>query len=284
MQPLISPAELDAIRSEPDVRIFDTTVHLRPDPPNSYRIESGLADYRAAHIPGAAFVDLQADFSRADTRLRFMLPDSGTLAAALGRAGIGNDHRIVLYASNHPMWATRLWWMLGSMGHRSVAVLDGGLRGWQATGLPVRNGDERYPAASFEGRIDLDWWADKDQVTAAINDGSTCTLNALPSAVHAGTAPISYGRKGHIKGSVNVPYEQLLDDDLRFREPDALRQALGTRVADGQPVIAYCGGGISATIDAFALRLIGHQRVRVYDGSMSEWASDPDAPMQTGSD
>lgn len=282
MNALMSAATLREMLSDADLRVYDCTVHLRPDPGGSYTIESGLADYREGHIPGAAFLDLDGELSRKDTRLRFMLPEPRELARAFGRAGIGNDHRVVLYASNHPMWATRVWWMLASLGHPQVAVLDGGLRAWRDAGGELERGDAHYPPAEFTPNFHPDWWADKAAVAAAIGDSAICTINALPAAVHSGEAPVNYGRKGHIAGSVNVPFESVLDESGCFRPADEIQAAFAAHLADDRPVITYCGGGISATIDAFALRLIGKDDVRVYDGSMSEWASDPDAPMETG--
>ncbi len=282
MNSLVTVGELAAMLAEPDLRIYDCTVHLRPDPGGSYTIESGLADYREGHIPGAAFLDLDGDLSRKDTRLRFMLPEPGALARAFSRAGIGDGHQVVLYASNHPMWATRVWWMLSSLGHPRARVLDGGLRAWREAGGELERGDAHYPPADFSARFDPGWWADKADVEAAIAAGEVCTINALPAAVHSGEAPINYGRKGHIAGSVNVPYEMLLNASGQFRPVEEIRQAFAAHLAVDRPVITYCGGGISATVDAFALRLIGKHDVRVYDGSMSEWAADPNAPMEIG--
>ena len=126
-------------------------------------------------------------------------------------------------------------------------------------------------------------WADKAEVLGAIDSGSVCTINALSSSLHAGTADINYGRKGHIKGSVNVPYASLVGADGTFLEADQLRPVFDRVGALAKPrVICYCGGGISATMDALALTLIGHPNVAVYDGSMSEWVRDERLPMETG--
>ena len=126
-------------------------------------------------------------------------------------------------------------------------------------------------------------WADKHEVLRAIGDDAVCTLNALTASVHAGTAELNYGRKGHIKGSVNVPYPSLLNADGSYRPVDELRAAFDAVGALRKPrIICYCGGGISATMDALALTLIGHANVAVYDGSMSEWVLDPALPMELG--
>lgn len=280
---LVSASWVEAHLGDPDLRIFDATVHLRPATPGPYTVESGRDDYEAAHLPGAAFIDLARDLSDTESPLGFTRLPADRLATALGAAGVGQDARVVVYSSASPMWATRFWWLLRSAGFANVAVLDGGLAGWRREGRAVESGPRAYPPATLSLVERPDGWADKHAVLAAIGDGSVCTLNALSPSVHSGEAAMSYGRKGHIKGSRNVPYAALLDADGAFRGDDELR-ALFTEVGafDHDRVICYCGGGISATMDALALTRLGHPAVAVYDGSMSEWSRDPDLPMETG--
>jgi thiosulfate/3-mercaptopyruvate sulfurtransferase len=283
--PLVSTQALaERLASRPDkLRIFDATVHLRPATPGPYSVESGRADYEAAHIPSAAFADLSADLSDAGSPLRFTLPPVPQLEAALSALGLRNDDECVLYSSGSPMWATRLWWMLRGLGF-DARVLDGGLAKWRAEGRPVMVGNERYPAGSFHARPRSGLWAAKAEVRRAIGDGAVCTINALSASAHAGTAAVHYGRPGHIAGSVNVPYASLLDADGTFAPLEQLRAAFDAVGAMSRPrVICYCGGGISATMDALALTLLGHGNVAVYDGSLSEWVLDPALPMATGS-
>jgi thiosulfate/3-mercaptopyruvate sulfurtransferase len=268
---------------DPGVRIFDSTVHLRPAQPGPYRVESGRADYESGHIPGAAFVDLARDLSDPSAPLGFTRLKGGALAATLGAAGIDPGLKIVCYSTSTPMWATRLWWVLRAAGFTDVAVLDGGYARWTAEGRPVETGSRAYPPA--EVRIDErpGAWADRQDVLAAIGDGAVCTVNALPAGVHSGEAEVNYGRKGHIKGSRNVPYAALLDADGLYRSDADLRVLFeGVGALQRPRVIVYCGGGISATMDALALTRLGHPSVSVYDGSMSEWTRDPDLPMETG--
>lgn len=266
-----------------DVRIFDATVHLRPATPGPYTIESGRADYDIAHIPGAAFIDLVGELSDPAAPLPFTMPRIGQLAGALAAAGIADGTRVVVYSTTSPMWATRLWWMLRASGFDNVAVLDGGLGKWKAEGREVEAAQRRYPQAEITLAARPDAWADKRDVLAAIGDGAVCTINALSPGLHSGEAPMSYGRKGHIKGSRNVPYASLLNDDGTYRDEAELRALFAaTGALEKARVICYCGGGISATMDALALTLLGHPSVAVYDGSMAEWSRDPDMPMETG--
>ena len=259
------------------------TVHLRPATPGPYRIESGRADYEVAHIPGAAFLDLAADLSDASSALNFTHLPAGRLAAALGAAGIGTGDRVVAYSSTTPMWATRFWWMLRAAGFENAAVLDGGLSAWVAAGLGVEAGDHSYPPATLSLTDRPGAWADRSDVLAAIGDGDVCTINALSASVHSGESSTNYGRKGHIKGSVNVPYAGLVDAHGRYLSDAHLRELFeGVGATRRKRVICYCGGGISATMDALALTRLGHPSVAVYDGSMSEWTRDPTLPMETG--
>jgi thiosulfate/3-mercaptopyruvate sulfurtransferase len=263
--------------------VFDSTVHLRPAPSGTYTVESGRADYDAAHIPGAAFADLVHDLSDPSSDLRFTLPSVPALEAALSRLGLSERHSCVVYSTGSVMWATRLWWMLRALGCERVFVLDGGLAKWRAEGRPIATGNETYPPAQFVATPVARRWADRDEVLAAIGDGAVCTINALTASVHAGTSETSYGRKGHIAGSVNVPFPALLEKDGTFAAPEQIRAAFEAAGVLGAPrKICYCGGGIAATLDALALALIGHTDVAVYDGSLSEWSRDPALPMQTG--
>jgi thiosulfate/3-mercaptopyruvate sulfurtransferase len=280
---LVSTAWLADHPGDPTLRVFDITVHLRPSTPGPYRIESGLADYEGSHVPGAAFLDLPGDLSDPDSKLSFTMPALDQLAKALGAAGIGQDSKVVAYTTTTPMWATRLWWMLRSSGFDNVAVLDGGLAKWKSEGRPVETGVNRYPPASLALNARPGAWADKAQVLAAVGDGAVCTINALAPSAHSGEGATNYGRKGHIKGSANVPYAALLGPDGAYRDDAALRELFTAVGAFDRPkVICYCGGGISATMDALALTRLGHPSVAVYDGSMSEWSRDPDMPMETG--
>lgn len=282
-QYLISASALDEQLGEPDLRIVDATVFLRPAA-NGYRAESGWETYCAGHLPGAVFMDLVKTFSDTTTGLGFSRPAPDVVAEALGALGISQEHRVVVYSSGHVMWATRAWWLLRYAGHDAAAVLDGGLRTWQESGLSVTTDVPAYPAVSYEPSPRPELFVDKDDVLSAMNDPGTCTVNALSPDVYAGTGDMHYGRRGHIPGSLNLHYDALLDKG-RFRPAPDLHAALHAQgLLDAPRVIAYCGGGISATVDAFACQLLGKDNVAVYDGSMAEWVRDESLPLTTGSE
>lgn len=268
---------------DPDLRIFDSTVLLQLGADGQYIMESGLATYEAGHIPGAAFVDLAKDLSDTSQRLGFMLPPADQFVDVMAGAGVGPKSRVVVYSTNMPAWATRLWWMFRVFGFDNVAVLDGGWAKWQAEGRQATTDAPDHPPAKFIANYRPALVASKQDVLDAIGEDAACIINALPPAMHTGEmAP--YARKGRIADSINVPTASLDDPNTGTLKPVAeLTQIFEKRgVLDRDPIITYCGGGIAATHDAFALALVGRPDVAVYDGSMSEWAADPDAPMEAG--
>jgi thiosulfate/3-mercaptopyruvate sulfurtransferase len=242
------------------------------------------AEFEKGHIPGAQFIDLQADLSDQSQRLRFMLPSAEAFAAAMSRFGVGQGTRVVLYSTANPWWATRVWWLLRVFGFDNAAVLDGGWQKRSREGRPAETGPAKpRPPGHFVVRELRPLMVGKDEVLRAIGDGAVCTLNALLPEQHAGSGGNSYGRPGHIKGSVNLPAAHLLDPATNeFLPPAELRRRFEAVGAFDKQVINYCGGGIAASADAFALVMLGHPDVKLYDASMSEWAIDPTLPMETG--
>ncbi len=280
---LLEADDLAGLLGSEGLKIFDTTVHLVPAE-TGYRAQSGLEDYNAAHVPGAAFLDQIRTVSDPSTGLGFSLPAPEALQAGLRAAGINDGDRVVVYSTGHMMWATRAWWLLHYAGLDDVSVLNGGFAAWQAGGHPVSAEPVSHPPGTLTVSVRPERFVGKDEVLAAIGDASVCTVNALSPGVYSGESKMSYGRKGHITGSVNVHYDDLLQDG-RFRPVEELRAALaGKGLLDADRVIAYCGGGISATIDALACLLVGKNEVAVYDGSMSEWVRDESLPMTLGSE
>jgi thiosulfate/3-mercaptopyruvate sulfurtransferase len=284
-QYLTSTTQLAEAIANPDrkLRVFDVTITLVPAS-TGYRAESGIEDYKQAHVPGAAFMDLGRDLSDATSGLGFTLPAAADLEAAYRAAGINDDSEVVFYSSGHMMWATRAFWMLYSCGHQNVSVLDGGFAKWRKEGHPVDTDVPSWPTGDFTADLNSERWADKDMTFAAINEDDVCTINALAPGVFSGDAEHHYGRKGHIENSMNVHYEEVLEFGC-FKSHDELHALFTAKgVLERPKVIAYCGGGISATIDALALTLIGHDNVAVYDGSMSEWVRDESLPLVLGSE
>jgi thiosulfate/3-mercaptopyruvate sulfurtransferase len=266
---------------DPSVRVLDCTVTLHPLPGGDMRAESGLADFKKEHIPGAGFADLITDLSDPASPLRFTLPDAERFASAVGRLGVGNDTNLVLYA-DVAHWAARLWWMLRHYGFDNAALLDGGLHAWKAEGRPLESGAAKaVPAKHFTPGAPRGLFCDMRAVREAMGAADTVTINALLPEQHAGTGGTHYGRPGRIPGSVCVPARNLVDPATkRFRPLEDLRaefDSVGALTKDR--VITYCGGGIAASGDAFILHLLGQDNVQVYDASLQEW-SRSDLPME----
>jgi thiosulfate/3-mercaptopyruvate sulfurtransferase len=285
---LIETSELANRLGDPKLVILDSTTHLIPDPKITYTVKPGREDFETGHIPGAQFVDLQADLSDDTGRhgnLRFMLPSAEAFAAAMGRFGVGDDSRVVLYSTTAPQWAARVWWMLRNYGFDNAAVLNGGFQKWRREGRPVETGPAKpRPAAKFTVREERKLMVGKEAVRDAIGDAGVCTINALSREQHTGAGGNVYGRVGRIAKSANVPAASLLDPETGALLPAAaLRAKFDAVGAFAKPrAITYCGGGIAASTDALALVMLGHPDVKLYDASMSEWSNDDTLPMERG--
>src|SRR5438105_14653073 len=223
---LVETDRLAAQLGDPKLIVLDCTMHLIPDPKITYTVKPGREDFEKGHIPGAQFVDLQQDLSAKHPKLRFMLPDAEEFAAAMGRFGVGEASRVVLYSTTTPQWASRIWWMLRNYGFDNAAVLNGGFAKWAREGRPVETGPARArPSASFTIREDRKLMVGKEAVLAAIGDGAVCTINALSEAQHKGAGGTTYGRVGRIAKSANVPAAALLDPETGAYLPAAQLRA-----------------------------------------------------------
>ena len=282
-KPLVSTDWLAKHLDEPSLRIFDTTVYLKHKEGGGYLPESGAVHYADGHVPGAVFIDLIKELSDPATDIPFMMPPADRFAEILGEYGVDDDSAVVFYNDGFPMWATRAWWMLRSIGFDNTAVLDGGWGKWESEERPISREAGDYPEGSLSAAPRPEFWASKDDMLEIVERGDVCTINALAPAVYTGEKN-QYGRPGHIPGSHNIFYGDLIDPDSgAFRAPDDVRDkfdAVGA-LGDGR-VITYCGGGISATMDALMLYQLGQQDVAVYDGSMSEWIRDEALPLKLG--
>jgi thiosulfate/3-mercaptopyruvate sulfurtransferase len=257
-----------------DLRVLEATAWLDPPttPGKPYDVRSGRAEWETSHILGSAFADVVHDLAEPHPTLNFMFPSPERFAAGMSALGVEDGTVVVIYDRNGMTWSTRVWWLLRAYGFDAAAVLDGGWHGWSG---PVSAEPPPRREASFVARPRPELIADQAEVAA----GPGCLLNALAPDVFRGETN-RYGRAGRIPGSVNVYAKHLLDDSGRLLAPERLRERLGAVGAlGGRRVVAYCGAGVSATLDAFALTLLGAPDVAVYDGSMSEWVADPALPL-----
>jgi thiosulfate/3-mercaptopyruvate sulfurtransferase len=284
---LVQTDWLAAHLGDSNLRIFECTTWLRPAAPGAavpYHPEAGRAEYEAGHIPGADFLDLPGELSRQDEPVHFMMLPAAQFAAAMGRHGIGDHSRVVLYSRDRIMWATRVWWMLHAMGFERAAVLDGGFEKWLGEGRPVSTEPASYPPATFTPRPRSELFVDKGAVLDAIDDPGACLINTLSEPDFRGGEPSRYGRPGRIPNSVNLPWPDLTEPETNVLIPlDRAAQrieALGAGQAER--IVCYCGGGISATMGLFLLRRLGYDNLALYDASMAEWARDETLPIERG--
>ncbi|MFN3743444.1 MAG: sulfurtransferase [Hyphomicrobiaceae bacterium] len=283
--PLIDTAALAGRIGDPSLRIFDCTMHLTPLPDNSgQQVTSGFADYRKGHIPGAAFLDLARDLSDTASPFRFSTLGPEAFAAAAGRLGIGDGMNIVLYDGGYNAWAARVWWMLKAYGFDNAAVLDGGIIKWRKEGRALVAEPITYPPATFTARPRAGFFADKARVAGAIGAPDVRIVNALTPEQHAGKGGVHYGRAGRIPGSCNVASRGIVDPETNalLPLPELRRRFDDAGLLGGERVIAYCGGGIAASLTALALAALGKEDVEVYIHSLQEWANDPACPMEVG--
>ncbi len=283
--PLVTAEALAKELGGDKLRIFDCTTFLHPLADNSgLRVESGRQGYDEGHIPGAAFLDLASELSDTASPYRFATPDAETFARQAGRLGIGDDTRVVLYDRTYGAWGARVWWMLKGYGFDNARVLDGGLTTWKASGLAVETKANSYPAATFTTRLRPGHFVGKDEVKAAIGERGAKIVNALLPEQHIGTSGVHYGRPGRIPGSCNVPSRGIVDAKTQaFLPPEELRQRFAEQgLLSDTRVIAYCGGGIAASLTALALTALGAKDVGVYMNSMQEWTQDESCPMDVG--
>lgn len=282
---LITPAELAARLGEPGLVIIDATVELAPPAGDGdWRASAGGDRFAAGHIPGAVHADLLGDLSDRDAGYHFAHLPAATLAARLAELGVGCGTTAIVYDDDQRMWSTRLWLELRAIGFDTAAVLDGGLGAWRAAGLPLEQGRSAPIAVSpVEPRPRAGVLVGRDDVLAVVEGQRDaqllCTLR--PEAFR-GDVATRYARRGRIARSVNAPADAVLQPDGRFLPPVLLRDALQPVLDDPRPIVLYCGGGISASLMAFALGLAGRDDVAVYDGSLEEWSADPLLPMEVG--
>lgn len=280
---IVSTEWLAAHLTDPGLRVFDCTTYLiyESGTGRPYRVESGRADYEGGHIPGSAFIDLQADLSDPAAKTNFMMLPAEELARRFAALGIGDTTRVVLYARKAMQWATRVWWMLRAIGFDNAAVLDGGYDKWAAEGRAVSRAPAVYPRGTLTATPRPHLFVGKHEMQSAIGDAGACSINALAPDLHSG-ANARYGRPGRIPGSVNVPAMSLQDPQTFALRP---AQEVAKIFADvgaekSKRILIYCGGGIAATLDAFLLHQLGYTDLAVYDASMSEWAKDPSLPIE----
>ncbi len=275
---LVETAWLEEHLTAPDIAIVDASWYL-PDDERDPR-----AEYEAAHIPGAVFFDID-EIADTASDLPHMLPDPVKFSSKVRKLGIGDGQKIVIYDGAGLFSAARVWWMFKTMGAPDVAVLNGGLPKWQAEERPVSDRVERRIERHFTARLDHTAVRDSADIEKAINAGDRLIVDARAAPRFKGDAPEPRPgvRPGHIPGSVNLPYGDLLNSDGTLRANDDIAQRF--QDAGWQPgthITTTCGSGVTAAILSLGLAVLGEPKGDLYDGSWADWGSDPKLPIEAG--
>jgi thiosulfate/3-mercaptopyruvate sulfurtransferase len=274
--PIVSTQWLADRLKEPDLRIVDAPFYM----PGDARTKQG--EFEKEHIPGAVLFDIDAVKDPANP-LPHMLAPPEAFAQAVGRLGIGEGDRIVVYDHVGLLSAGRVWWNFRAMGHDEVYVLDGGLPRWIAEGRPLASGPATSVTQPFTARFRPDLVRDVEQVKAALQDGVQ-VLDARARDRFQGAAPEPRAGlpSGHMPGAFNTPHGELISDGA-LKSKAALAALFADAGVDlDKPIVTTCGSGVSAAIIALALARLGRWDAPVYDGSWTEWASRDDTPIVTG--
>lgn len=282
MTPLISTQWLAKHLNDANVRVVDTRWYL-------LQPTKGETDYASAHIPNAIYLHVDRDLAAPplpDAKTgRHPLPDADAFAETMVRAGISGETRVIAYDDAGGANAARLWWLLRYFGHENVSLLDGGLTQWIVEGRPLTAEIPKFPRGDFHARAHPNMVITKAEMTGLLRNSRVLILDArAPERYRGETEPID-ARAGHIPGAISAPLAGNLisTNDLRFRNPTELRarfEALGAN--DASEIIAYCGSGVNAAQEIFALELADFDRARLYAASFSEWSRDADLPIATG--
>ena len=281
-QLLVNSAEVAAHLGDPSWCIFDCRHDLR-------QTEYGVQAYARGHIPGAQFLHLDRDLSGPTTGRngRHPLPDPEVLAKRMSQCGVGINTQVVAYDNEGGIFASRLWWLLRWLGHRRVAVLDGGLAGWKRARLMLEEGPPLISPQEFAARLNGAgaMAVDTDFVRAHLDAPDMMMIDARSPERFRGENETLDPVGGHIPGSVNRFYADNLDDDGCYFKPAAqLRKEFEALLAGQDPrqVVQQCGSGVTACHNLLAMELAGLSGSKLYAGSWSEWCSDPARPVATG--
>ena len=278
---LISPQALNERQSQPGLIILDCRFALE-DP------DYGLRSYAEGHIEGAQFADLERDLSGPVTKGvtgRHPLPDPDELIERLRGWGINNDSDVVLYDDGPGAFSARAWWLLAWLGKRDgVFVLDGGLKAWHAAGFPLNLDSVKLPRGHFDGAPDNQLLIKAQALQKRLNDPALTLIDARALPRFRGEVEPIDPVAGHIPGAQCAAFGENLDSSGRFLPVEQLKQRFAEKLGDRSPdeLVAYCGSGVTACHNLFALALAGYPLGKLYAGSWSEWINDPQRGVATG--
>jgi thiosulfate/3-mercaptopyruvate sulfurtransferase len=284
--PLVTTGWLAGHLEDEDLRVIDIRGYVNKTDLGEGRQKADYLaapdEYEEAHIPGAVYVDWTTDITDPEDPVSVQIAPPGRFARLMGSLGIGDDTHVVVYDHAGGQFATRLWWVLTYYGHDMVSLLDGGWSKWTAEDRPITADVPEPEPAVFTPEVRSGWRTDAETLVSAGDEAFV--LDARDEGQYTGAVARGEGRAGRVPGAVHLHADSLLDPESGTFHADEeigrkLREA-GVPEDKDEPVVAYCNGGVAATVPLFALYRLGYTRLSNYDGSWNEWGTREDLPVE----